>query len=873
MRPDRKSLLIPFLLLAACSTQADATDGDYAQPAVPLAASSAGSDAPMETMAPASAGDMAYDQEPTDPNSVAAQIEARNQKQQVLAKTYVDMGDNAFERGDFVGAAAYYADALRLDPSSREARDGARRSQAAGAGEGWDVDSAEDVLGAAQARATANRTRIDGLVRDGDWAMSEGDFDTAVTKFTAATQALRYSPELASGNLDLSLVESRLEQAIAARNSAEDSQRSLEAAAAEAEAQAAVQAREAYFNNLVATHLDEADQQFRNGFPGEAVQTLDRLLRIDPDNQEASKLREIANEAWHQNRQRNAGAAFREEWQRTFEELRHITAPPAKLIDIDPDHWAAISNRKPLDRAAEIEDIDPIEAGIRETLATTRIKPNFEDVLLEEIVPNLSTYTNVNFVISRAVRDDIDEDTKTIRLSMKEALPVDRILAILTDLTGGEVRFVIRHGAVNVVTAEEADTDSITRQYEVRDIVRPVKDFPLQEYNLSPSGGIDADDEELPETEATILTEDELLTIIQESIEADSWDGETHSANIENGTLIVHHSPAVQAEIAQMLEDLRVPANIMVNIKVRFMRVEDSFLQDVGVDFRGLGNDSTSGEAGKGDDLVLNDFGQDFGSTGAPGTIGTGQDSGMIFREATDDVTIGGRTENLYDTALGADGDLTNSGGLSLQYTWLDDTQLEAILRAVKKSKRSELVIEPSLMVFNTARANLVVANQVSYVSDFDVEIASSAAIADPIVRVANDGVYLDVRPVVTADRRFVWIDVRPTVANLLRPIPTLQTSLGTGSPVTLMLPELELQKIRTRALVPDGGTLLLGGMRVAKEQEIESGVPFLNRIPVLSFFFSRKGTYENYQKLVILLTANIILPEEFEPAPLPAGF
>jgi type II secretory pathway component GspD/PulD (secretin) len=46
-----------------------------------------------------------------------------------------------------------------------------------------------------------------------------------------------------------------------------------------------------------------------------------------------------------------------------------------------------------------------------------------------------------------------------------------------------------------------------------------------------------------------------------------------------------------------------------------------------------------------------------------------------------------------------------------------------------------------------------------------------------------------------------------------------------------------------------------------------------LSSIPVLSFFFSRKGTYESYQKLIILLTANIILPEEHEPEKLPAGF
>ncbi|MFQ5749260.1 MAG: hypothetical protein ACE5H3_07380 [Planctomycetota bacterium] len=52
----------------------------------------------------------------------------------------------------------------------------------------------------------------------------------------------------------------------------------------------------------------------------------------------------------------------------------------------------------------------------------------------------------------------------------------------------------------------------------------------------------------------------------------------------------------------------------------------------------------------------------------------------------------------------------------------------------------------------------------------------------------------------------------------------------------------------------------------------MESGVPFLNRIPFLSFLFSRKGNFESYRKLLILLTARVIIPTEFEPEPLPAG-
>jgi len=849
--------LLPLLLLAGCySPEAEIHDGEYVRnDAAPQLAES-------DSM-----------QEPEASTSSAADaIQVKAQKNALLANSYVGLGNDAFERGDYEGSAIQYAEANRLDATNIAARDGLRRAQTAMAGNTYDIDSAENVIQNEALRQSANRMRVEGLVRDGDRAMGQAAFSTAVDKYTMAVQALNYSPNMAYGFLDTNMVQGKLDEATSARNSSEASARNAQAMAADAEAREALQARADYSANRIASFMGRANEQFMSGFPDRAVTTLDQLLRLDPRNPEATELRSIAVEAALRNRQDQTADDFREGWQRTFEEMRTLTVPPNGSIEFDLDHWAKIADRAPLDMVETTTEMDAVEASIRYSLANTRIIPNFDDAL-EEIVPNLQAFAKVNFVITREVRDDIDEDVKAIRMSFKNDMPVDRILSIMEDLMGGEVKFIVKNGSVYVVTAEQADADSITRQYDVRDIIRPIKDFPLPEYNLIPSGGIEADEEELPESEATILTEDDLIATITESIDPDSWDGETHSVNIENGTLIVHHSPEVQAEIANMLVDLRVPANIMVDIKVRFLRVEDSFLEDIGVDFRGLGNDSTAGSAGKGDELVFDDFGSDAGSPGNPGTLGTGTDAGFNFREASDDLNILARSENLYDTSLGDDAILTNSGGLALQYTWLDDAQLEMILRAVKKSKRSELVIEPSLMVYNTARANLVVANQVSYVSDFDVEIASSASIADPIVQVANDGVYLDVRPVVTADRRFVWIDVRPTVANLLRPIPTLQTSLGVGSPVTLMLPQLELQKVRTRVILPDGGTLMLGGMKILEEQEMDSGIPYLNQIPVLSFFFSRKGTYETYQKLVILLTANIILMDELEPGQTPTGY
>ncbi len=797
------------------------------------------------------------------------EILVRAEKRRILAQTFLSQADDAFARGDPRGAATLYADALQLNPESRQARDGLRRCESALAGTQWDTSSAEDRLTQEQLRWYSRRVRVEGLVRDGDRAMSGGDFAKATQLYRSAQMALSASPGLAGGQLDLFVVGAKLKDASGAATALAQDRRAANRMAAEAEAAASEVAREEYARNRVRTLFSEADTAFSQGFYDNSVTVLDALLDLDPRNVDALALREVANEAWHGNRQRESDTSFREEWRRTFEELRHIAIPPRSIIEHDVDYWRdTVLTRKPLDRMAADRSVDPTEAAIQRALDETRIEPRFDNSI-EEIADNLAAYTRVNFVVSRAVREDVDEDVKSISMALSRPMPVSRILRILEDLTQNEIQFVIRNGVVSVVSSEEALGNNVLNKYEVRDIVRSVRDFVGVDVNLSPSGGLEEVEEEMPEREATVLTEDDLLGAITENISPDIWD-DTAFLSIENGTLIVNAPSEEQERISSLLNDLRESANVMVNIHVIFLSVEDSFLQDIGVDFRGLGDDSTAGTPGKGSNTVFDDFGSDPGSPGSPATLGTGNDSGIFFREASDNLNVIARTENLYDSGLGNNEGLLGTGGFSLQYTYLDDTEVELILRAVKKSERSEILTEPSLNAFNGQRATLTVANQVSYVGDFDVEIAQAAAIADPIVRVARDGVYLDMRPVVSSDRRFVYVEVRPTVATLLRPIPSFQTSLGTGSPVTLQLPELELQKIRTRVMVPDGGTLLLGGMKIVEQQDLDSGIPVLNRIPILSFFFSRKGEYESYRKLLILLTANIVMPEEFEPAILP---
>ena len=64
-----------------------------------------------------------------------------------------------------------------------------------------------------------------------------------------------------------------------------------------------------------------------------------------------------------------------------------------------------------------------------------------------------------------------------------------------------------------------------------------------------------------------------------------------------------------------------------------------------------------------------------------------------------------------------------------------------------------------------------------------------------------------------------------------------------------------------TSILSPDGSLLFVLVLFLVL-------VPILNRIPIVSFFFDRKGKYISNRKLLILLKASIVIPSEYEPTP-----
>src|SRR5262249_48543362 len=145
-------------------------------------------------------------------------------------------------------------------------------------------------------------------------------------------------------------------------------------------------------------------------------------------------------------------------------------------------------------------------------------------------------------------------------------------------------------------------------------------------------------------------------------------------------------------------------------------------------------------------------------------------------------------------------------------------------------------------------------------------------------------GVSLQVQPVVSADRRFVRINLQPTLTNLAStnvplipvqiPVPQLFEGPGSGTtslgqPVIFQMffqqPTLTQISLNTTVTIPDGGTVLLGGLKTLSEGRNEAGPPILSKIPYVNRLFKNVAYGRESQSLLIMVTPRIIINEEEE--------
>jgi hypothetical protein len=141
-----------------------------------------------------------------------------------------------------------------------------------------------------------------------------------------------------------------------------------------------------------------------------------------------------------------------------------------------------------------------------------------------------------------------------------------------------------------------------------------------------------------------------------------------------------------------------------------------------------------------------------------------------------------------------------------LAWEALSPEQVKALQAGIEKGE-AKSVKRASLVAFQGQTVSSSAVRQVTYVCDYDVEVAQAAQIGDPIVAMIREGMVAQVVPVVFGDGRRILLDVRSAVAKILEPMESFATPHGAVS-----LPRVDFQRIGTSLILNDGGSVLLGG-------------------------------------------------------------
>jgi hypothetical protein len=90
-------------------------------------------------------------------------------------------------------------------------------------------------------------------------------------------------------------------------------------------------------------------------------------------------------------------------------------------------------------------------------------------------------------------------------------------------------------------------------------------------------------------------------------------------------------------------------------------------------------------------------------------------------------------------------------------------------------------------------------------------------------------------------------------------------TGVGAGQQITIQRPIFEIISVASTVSVPDGGTVLLGGIKRLREGRTMAGVPILNKLPYISRLFKNTGVGRETESLMMMVTPRIIIQEEEE--------
>jgi tetratricopeptide (TPR) repeat protein len=460
----------------------------------------------------------------------------------------------------------------------------------------------------------------------------------------------------------------------------------------------------------------------------ESILICEQVLKLNRADERAGELLAKCRRERHVYIRQMTADRWDEEHKLLSESIRSAMLPQLELVRYTTE-WPELDAR----RSAPVQGLEEKSESWRKEITNQleqEITLDFQDTDLADVVSFLQRVTNANMVLDPRVLAAAPPPV-TLRVErMKLKFVLDFIMRITA------LKYTLRNEAIYISNEEGTRGDLFMKLYDVRDLTHAMASFPGPSLEIPDPGGEGStllppiDDAEPPQT-------DEFIEIIKSVVAPASWSDESGTTIQEyNGSMVVTQSGEVHDQIDVLLRNLRNQRGSQIHVKCKFLTVENAALEEIGVNWQNTAN--------------------------APAIYSP--TAGVAWGDAQNQIlTAGTVNTSLRDygqNRLGRSG--SDVDGLHLNAaTWQVGSELwaNAVLTAVEKERRGNVIFEPDITLFNGQQAHIVSMNQQSYIADYDVVQGQY----DPIISILSYGTVLDVQAIASADKKYITLTLRPT--------------------------------------------------------------------------------------------------------------
>ena len=630
-----------------------------------------------------------------------------------------------------------------------------------------------------------------------------------------------------------------------------------------------------------------------------AVEVLRQILVLDPTNAKADFALGLTEELASASRQQQAR-------DRRRGNTRDVLSAADELLDpVDtwtsyPENWIELAERRGnLNRGAGTGDEHSRRVEMERRLGQPVSEIMFDELMLEEIVDQLRERYDVNISADWLNLEEFGLDLQMpVSVDMKDTT----VLAVLNDVVAKaslDIELALDIGTDGVSIVPQENLSVYGRQYDVLHAIPEDQT----------GGGFDEeqDQEEEDWEERRDKIEESVIPAIR-GAEPGIWeDIRTDVQPLPPNYIMVTQTFAGHKRVDELVKGMGTGGSgrLQAAFEARFLTITSNFLEQIGVDLDFVFNSGTAGydpaygadggqirDAYTGAPVLLDRNTTLAGFHAQPPALGQAYGTGAVpnspYNNAAFIPQSGGilptssrmtpipMQQNSLDLAdaaglnTGVPGSLNDITlpAMSIAASFLDNLQVDFLIRATQANKRSSVVQAPRLLVAHGESGQIRIVRQFQTVGDLEGAVGENTGIASPgEADEPEQGITMTLRNVrVTANHQYVNVNIR--IENNGEPIITpftVQRASGNSPGITVEKYEQDQNTINTVASIPDGGTVLLGGIKRVGEAEIDVGVPILSQIPILKRAFTNTSTVKDTQTIYVLLKASIIIPEEAE--------